>query len=54
MHDLYSITVLINVYRCILINFDNFLEKEVNNVSSDKAYISFLLFQRLVMAMQQN
>jgi hypothetical protein len=29
MHDLYSITVLINLYRSILIYFNDFLEKKL-------------------------
>ena len=55
MHDPYSITGLINLYRTILICFNDFLGKRWDNVSSIfKVCISLLLFQQLVIAMQNS
>ena len=41
VHDLYSITVLINLYRCILINFDDFLDKRLITLAQTRCTFLF-------------
>jgi hypothetical protein len=55
MHDPYSITGLINLYRTILICFNDFLGKRKLTLAQfSKVCISLLLFQQLVIAMQNS
>jgi hypothetical protein len=55
MHDPYSITGLINLYRTILICFNDFLGKRwITLAQFSKVCISLLLFQQLVIAMQNS
>ncbi len=54
MHDPYSITGLINLYRTILICFNYFLGKRWITLAQFSKVCISLLFQQLVIAMQNS